>query len=308
MYIAGERGVPLADRAIVERAFQRGALEVTWVSEQEEIPADTNVIVTTGSPVTKDELAKAPKVSLIAVAWSGVDHVDMAACRARGISVVNVPGYSTDATAELAVVLVLSHLRRLPSTFKVIKEGEWASPPQEDLEGKTVGILGTGSLGLRCAQVFNAFKVKSILGYALTQNQTFTAAGGSYTESLAALFLESDIIIICLPLSESTRGLVSSRLMELLRPDSLLVNIGRGSVVDETSLVKFLKERRFRAALDVFTSEPLAAEDPLLGVPEDVLLMTPHVGYKTNASLEKRFDITVKNILAFLAGQAMNVV
>jgi len=307
MYV-GDRGVALAQRSLVQEAFARGSLEVHWAESLGELRPDTDIIVTTGTAVGEDELSKCSKLSLIAVAFTGTDHVDFDACRAHGVTVINAPDYSTDSSAQLVLGLVLEHLNHLPACHATIQNAAWACPPQEDMQSKKVGIVGTGSLGVRCAELFKAFKVKGLIGYDLERNPGFLACGGTYLPSLAALFLDADIVVICLPLTNETRGLISERILQLLRPDSLLVNIGRGDVVDEVAMANLLKDRRFRAALDVFSREPLPADNPLRSVPADVLLMTPHVGYQSTTSLEKRFDATVKNILAFLAGQAMNVV
>jgi len=305
----GDRGVPLASREKVELLFSQRGLEPIWVDDASKIPPDAIVLVTTGAPVGADVLAKMPKLRLVAVSFTGTDHVDIAACHAKGIAVTNVPGYSTESTAELVLGLTLSHLRRLPQCYKIVQEGSWTMPPQDDLATKTIGIVGVGKIGIRLAELFRAFKVKSILGYdPLVKAQEFTAMGGVYLDSLAGLFLDADIICVCCPLTKKTDGLISDRVMELLRPDSILVNVSRGGVVDETALAKFLGEGKFRAALDVFNAEPLPKDNPLRTVPADALLMTPHVGYQSTASLEKRLDATVKNILAFLAGQAINTV
>lgn len=308
MYAVGERGVPLAARPTVEQAFRQGSLQVTWAESFEELRDDTDIIVTTGAPVTRDVIMKCQKLSLVAVAFTGTDHVDLNACRAQGVTVTNIPAYATDSGAQLTVALVLEHLCHLPNCHAAIQAGNWACPPQEDVQEKKVGILGTGSLGTRCAELFKAFKVKGIIGYDLESNPAFVACGGTYTPSLAALFLDADIIINCLPLTEKTRGIISARIMQLLRPDSLLVSVGRGAVADEEAMAALLKERRFRAALDVFGTEPLPTDHPLRSVHSDVLTMTPHVGYQSPAVLDRRFDSTVKNILAFIAGQAINVV
>lgn len=304
----GERGVPLAAKAELETLFRQRSLEPVSVEAIEDIPKDTQVIVTTGMPVDAKVLAAAPKLKLVAVAFSGVDHIDVAACKARGITVVNVPGYSTDATAELAVGLVISHLRRLPACHQGIKDGQWPAPHQEDLQTKSVGIIGLGKIGLRLAELFKAFKVKSMKAYSLTQDPQFVALGGSYVDSLGGLFLDSDVICVCVPLTETSKNLVSEKLMQLLRPDSILVNVSRGAVVDEAALAKYLKDGRFRAALDVFDTEPLPKNSPLRQLPSETLLMTPHIGYQSEQSLARRLDATVKNILAYLAGQPINMV
>mmetsp|Transcript_116707 Transcript_116707/g.362615 ORF Transcript_116707/g.362615 Transcript_116707/m.362615 type:complete len:369 (+) Transcript_116707:76-1182(+) len=304
----GERGVHLGSRAEVEKLFQQRSLEPVWVESEDAIPADATVLVTTGTPIGASVLAKMPKLKLLAVAFTGIDHIDVAACKARGVTVTNVPNYSTEATAELTIGLVLAQLRRLPKCHQIVQEGQWSSPPQDDLQSKTVGIVGVGKIGMRLAELFKAFKVKKLLGYSLTQEAEFTANGGMYTDSLAELFLDSDIVCVCVPLTQKTEGIISEKLLGLLRPECLLVNVSRGGVVDEAVLAKLLGQGRFRAALDVFRTEPLPKDDPLRAVHSDAILMTPHVGYQSLASLEKRLDGTVKNILAFLAGQAINSV
>jgi D-3-phosphoglycerate dehydrogenase len=308
LFCMGERGVPLGAMPSIIDTFTKASLEVTSVNGLNELPADTNVLVTTGAAVGPDVLSKVPKCVLVAVAFTGYDHVDVEACKARGISVTYVPGYATDSTAELALSLVLAHMHNLQACHDNIAKGSWEAPEQDHLDAKTVGIVGTGNLGVRCAEIFKAMKVKNIIGYDLSMQPAFTSAGGSYTNSIAELFLESQIIIICVPLTDETRGMISARLLTLLRPECILVNVSRGDVVDEVAMAELLKERRFRAALDVFSMEPLRADDPLRAVPSDVLLMTPHVGYQSLTTLRARFDATVKNILAFLAGHAINVV
>lgn len=308
MYAVGDRGVSLAARPSVQEAFAKNNLEVTWAESFDALHEDTDIIVTTGAPVGRDVVEKCPKLALVASAFTGTDHVDVNACRAKGVTVCNIPAYATDSGAQLAIALVLENMNKLSACQATIQAGGWACPPQEDLASKKIGIVGTGSLGVRCAELFKAFNVSGILGYDMAESQAFLATGGTYTPSLAALFLDSDIIVNCMPLTEKTRGIISARLLQLLRPDSLLVTVGRGNVVDETAMATLLKERRFRAALDNFESEPLPADHPLRSVPSDVLTMTPHVGYQTPSTLDKRFSQTTKNILAFLAGQAINVV
>jgi len=272
----GDKGVPLASRGDIEANFKKKGMDCVWAEDAGKIPEDTIVMVTAGAPVDAAVISKSPKLQLVAVALTGYDIVDLDACEARGITAVAA--------------------------------GQWNCPLQEDLRTKTVGIIGTGQIGLRLAEIMKAFKVKKTIGYSLTQSNDFIALGGQYVGQLSALFLEADIICVCVPLTTLSKGLVSESLMNLLRPDSLLINVSRGGVVDEAALAKFLSKGRFRAALDVFNNEPLPADDPLRSVPEGNLIMTPHVGYQSQASLAERYDATVKNILAFLAGQPVNTV
>merc|ERR1712080_681841 len=135
-----------------------------------------------------------------------------------GITVVNVPGYSTDATVELTLGLILSHLRRLPECYDGVRAGGWPSPLQEDLQSKRVAIIGTGKIGMRLAEILHALRVKSLIGFSRTHRPGFEALGGTYTDSLASLFLEADIICVSVALTAETKGLVSESLMQLLRP------------------------------------------------------------------------------------------
>jgi len=304
----GDKGVPLASRSEIEANFKKKGLDCVWAEDASKVPEDTIVMVTAGALVDAAVLSKSPKLQLVAVALTGYDNIDLDVCQARGIIVSNVPGYSADATAELAVGLILSQLRRLPALHKAVAVGQWNCPLQEDLRTKTIGIIGTGQIGLRLAEIMKAFKVKKTIGYSLAQSDKFVALGGEYVGQLSALFLEADIICVCVPLTTFSKGLVSESLMNLLQPESLLINVSRGGVVDEAALAKFLSKGSFRAALDVFNIEPLPADDPLKSVPEGNLIMTPHVGYQSQASLAERYDVTVKNILAFLAGQPVNTV
>jgi len=308
IYAAGERGVSLGEQASIKKAFLRGSLEVAFAETLEELRDDTDIIVTTGAPIGRDVIAKCPKLLMVAVAFTGTDHVDLVACREKGIAVTNIPDYATESGAQLTLALVLDHMNRPAGCHAAIQAGRWTCPPQQDLQSKKIGIVGTGSLGVRCAELFKAFQVKGIIGYDEKVNPAFKEFGGTYTPSLAALVLDADIIVICLPLTEQTRGIFSPRILELLQPQSLLVNVGRGAVVDEDSLATFLREGRFKAALDVFGTEPLPRDHPLRSVSSEFLTMTPHVGYQTAGSLDKRFEATVRNILAFLAGQAINIV
>jgi D-3-phosphoglycerate dehydrogenase len=297
----------LAEQKVVNKTFEERGLEAIWCSSPDHIPEDSQILVTTSTPVTADMLRKAPKLKLVAIAFSGVDHVNVFYCMMNGIQVVNVPGYSSEATAELAIALMLSHLRRLPTCFKEVHAGSLSAPPQETLQSKKLGIVGTGQIGLRVAMFAKAFGMKSIVGFDIEPKEAFALAGGVYTRSLASLFLESDIICICVPLNDKTRGLISKDLMSLLRRDSLLVNVARSGVVDQVALVAHLKAGKFRAALDNFDTR-VAAFDELRSVPQENLLMTPHIGYQAQESLAKRFDITVKNIFAFLADEPVNLV
>lgn len=151
--------------------------------------------------------------------------------------------------------------------------------------------------------------MSAVLGYDQFKNPQFEKElGGQYHESLASLFMHADIIVIAVALTKETRGLLSEKLLKLLRPDSILINCARGAIVDQAALVRMLAEGRFRAGLDVYEEEPLAADHPLRSVPEENLVALPHLAYKCEESLLRSHEITLANILAFFADSPQNIV
>jgi D-3-phosphoglycerate dehydrogenase len=291
----------------VKEAFKIHDFGASWASDGEP-SKDTVALVTVKAKVEADMLEKFPKLRLVAVAFTGFDHVDLDECRKRGVQVANVPGYSTDGVAELSFGLIFSLLRHIPLAHAHVRQGKWAWPPGNELSGKRLGIIGTGQIGMRIAEVGKAFRVSKILGYDQFKNTRFTEMGGQYASSLATLFLQADIVVIAVALTKETRGLVSEKLLKLLRPDSILINCARGAIIDQSALVRYLAEGRFRAGLDVYEIEPLAADHPLRSVPEGNLVTLPHLAYKCEESLQRRHDVTLANILAFFADSPQNIV
>jgi len=254
-------------------------------------------------------LMKFPNLKLVAVCFTGYDHVDLDECRRRGIAVANVPGYSTEGVAELVFGLIFSLLRHIPRAHSHIRSGSWHWPPGNELRGKRFGLIGTGKIGMRVAEVAKAFNVSKLLGWDNFKNPSFTDnLGGEYVASLASLFLHADVIVVAVALTNETRGLVGKKLLKLLRPDSILINCARGAIIDQESMVEMLAEKRFRAGLDVYELEPLPDNHPIRKVPESNLVSTPHLAYKCEESLLRRHDITLANILAFFADSPQNIV
>jgi len=294
----------------VEDAFANHDLKVYWATEDtNEVPANAAALVTVKKKVDFAMLDRFPSLRLVAVAFTGYDHVDLELCKQRGVSVANVPGYSTDGVAELCFGLIFSLLRHIPIAHQHVRAGKWAWPPGNELSGKRLGLIGTGPIGMRVAEVAKAFKVSKILWYDTFKNAKFQEQfGGEYVSSLATLFLHADVVVVCVALTKETKGLVSAKLLKLLRPDSVFINCARGAIVDQESLTKMLGEGRFRAGLDVYEVEPLAPDHPLRSVPESHLVTVPHLAYKCQESLRRRQDITLANILAFFSDNPQNVV
>lgn len=266
-------------------------------------------LVTVKKKVDDAMLDKFPSLRLVAVSFTGFDHVDLEACRRRGVAVANVPGYATDGVGELCFGLIFSLLRHIPLANQHIRDGKWAWKPGNELSGKSFGLIGTGQIGMRVGEIAKAFNVKKIWGWDKFKNPRFTEElGGEYVSSLASLFLHTDIVVVCVALTKETTGLVSAKLLKLLRPDSILINCARGAIIDQAAMVTMLQEGRFRAGLDVYESEPLAPDHPIRSIPESNLVTLPHLAYKCEESLFRRHDVTLANILAFFADSPQNIV
>lgn len=295
---------------LVEEAFATHDLKVVWGTGGIELtPCDAVALVTVKQKIDSALLDKFPRLRLVAVAFTGYDHVDLEQCRKRGIAVANVPGYSTDGVAELCFGLIFALLRHIPIAHSHMRAGQWNWPPGNELSGKSIGLIGTGTIGMRVGEIANAFRVRKILAYDLIKNPKFVETlRGEYVSSLASLFLHADVIVIACALTQETRGLVGHKLLKLMRPDSIIINCARGAIIDQDALTRMLGEGRFRAGLDVYEVEPLPSDHPLRSIPEDRLVTVPHLAYKCHESLRRRQDVTLANILAFLSDSPQNIV
>lgn len=289
------------------KTLQGKGFDVAWSIAE---PSDAWAIVTVTSPVTAEVLDRHPACKLVAVSFTGFNHVDLEACKKRGIAVVNVPAYSTDAVAELSIGLSLAVFREIPGGERTLRDGKWVqSAGGLELRNKTIGIVGLGDIGLRTAELFRAFGPKEILGWSRREKPAFSAAPISGRHcGLEEIFEKSDVVSIHVALNAETKGFIGRQLMERLRPEAVLVNVARGGVMDQTALADLLSQRRFRAGLDVFEVEPIPSDDPILKVPADQVVLTPHVAYKTKEALMRRMAITADNLRAYADGAPKNVV
>jgi phosphoglycerate dehydrogenase-like enzyme len=266
-------------------------------------PDEVAVIVTVNTPVDERLLTRLPNVRIVAVAFTGYDSVDLEACRQRNIAVCNVPFYATDSVAELTLGLAISLLRDIPAGDRTIRHGGWLlDHPGTELAGKTVGIIGTGAIGLRVAELFRALKCK-LIGWSRTQREPFTTLGGTYL-TIDEVFSRADIVSLHVPLDAETRGLIGRKELSLMRPGACLINTARGPIVNSAALVDALESGRIRAAIDVFDTEPAPADDALIHAGATVL--TPHIAYKTHEALTRRAAITINNIKGFFDGRDLN--
>ena len=245
-------------------------------------------------------------LQFIDIAFTGVDHVDLDAARRKSVTVSNASGYSTTAVAELTVCMMLSLLRNVSAVEARCRAGRTKDGLVGcELAGKTVGIVGTGAIGLRVAALCHAFGCE-VIAYSRTQR----ADAPDYVRyvPLDALMTLSDVVTLHCPLTEETRGMINEQRLALMKPGAILINAARGGVVDTRALADALESGRLGGAgVDVFDSEPpLCTEHPLLHTPNT--LVTPHVAFATAESMEPRADIVFDNLNQWLQGHPVRLV
>ena len=256
---------------------------------------DADEVIVSNIKIGSDILSQCPKLKKLNVAFTGLDHIDLAYCQEHGIEVVNASGYATEGVAELAIGLMLDVYRRITDLHKKVHNGGTRNNfLGRELRGKRVGIVGTGAIGRRTAQLLQAFGCE-VVAWSRTEYDEVKAQGISYLP-LEELMKTSDIISLHVPLTAETHHLISRELLEMCKPTAILINTARGNVVDIDALADLLCQGKLAGAgIDVFEKEPpLPADHTLLVVPNCVLV--PHVGYATREAFDDRIDIVLSHI------------
>ena len=264
---------------------------------------DADIIAVSNLPMNADVIKGCRNLKMLSVAFTGVDHIAMDACKADGVLVSNCAGYSTVAVADLVFGMVISLYRNMiPCNDAVRRGGTKDGLVGFELEGKKFGVIGTGAIGLRVAAIAGAFGCE-VLAYSRTKKDI---PGITYVD-MDTLLRTCDIVSLHTPLNNETRGLIGREQLALMKPSALLINTSRGPVVDSAALADALNEGRLAGAgIDVFETEPPVAEDhPLLTAKH--VIATPHVAFATREALEKRAVIVFDNIAGWLKGQPQNV-
>jgi len=260
---------------------------------------DVIVAMRERTPFPRALLERLPKLRLLVTTGMRNRSIDVEAAKARGISVCGTPGLNTT-TAELTWGLVLALARQIPREDRELRTGRWQTTVGLGLAGKTLGILGLGSIGQQVARVGAAFGMK-LVAWSQNLDAARASAVGAIRVDKEQLFQEADILTIHLVLSERTRGLVGARELALMKPAALLVNTSRAPIVDERALAEALKRGTLAGAgIDVYGEEPIPREHPLLVAPNTVL--TPHLGYVTRESYRVYYEGAVEAIRAWQAG------
>lgn len=257
---------------------------------------DADIIAIGNLPFPREVLEKCENVKMLAVAFTGLDHVDLKYCEERGIKVQNCAGYATTAVAELTFGLLLDLCRNIGKCDTAARNGGTkAGLIGFELEGRTMGIVGTGAIGARVAKLAAAFGM-DVIAYSRTPGKV---AGVRYV-SLEELLAQADVVSLHVPLTDETRGMIGAEELALMKKTAVLVNTARGPVVDTKALADALNSGRIAgAAIDVFDAEPpLDADEPLINAKNTVV--TPHVAFATDESMIKRAEIEFRNIAEFI--------
>lgn len=267
---------------------------------------DADVLMLANMPLPGSVIRACEHLKFIDVAFTGVDHVDLAAARDMNVAVSNAAGYSTQAVAELTIGQMITLLRNVPATEARCRQaGTKDGLVGRELGACTVGIVGTGAIGRQVASLCRAFGCE-VLGYA--PRPKAEAADLLTYVSLEELLQRCDIVSLHCPLNSETRGMIGQKQLALMKPEAYLVNMARGPVVDSQALADALNEGRLAgAAVDVFEQEPpIPAAHPLLNAKN--CRVTPHIAFASKESMVKRAKIVFHSLQAWMDGQQINKV
>lgn len=251
-------------------------------------------------------LRQLPSVKLIALCAIGTDCIDLATAHEMGMTVCNVPGRTASVVAEHAFCLLLGLSRRVGRMTELMKAGQWPHEIAFSLEGKTLGIIGTGQIGCEMIRRARAFGMK-VVAWSFNPDETKARKLGFTYADMDTVLRESDALSIHVKLTDDSRGLIGKRELALTKQGCLLINTARGAVLDHAAVVDGLNSGHLGGAgLDVFSTEPLTADDPILKCEQVVL--TPHAADQVPEGIDALTAGCVENVLSFLGGKPINVV
>jgi D-3-phosphoglycerate dehydrogenase len=251
---------------------------------------------------TADVLRACPTMQHLAVWGTGTDNVDLQAARSLGITVTNTPNTATDAVAEQGLALLLAVARKIPTLDTQIKQGEWVRGMLTQVCGKTLGILGTGVIGLRMAQLGKGIGMHVIAWTLHPDPAKARAIGFRYVPTMAEVLRAADVVSLHLRYSPETEGIIGATELAMMKPTALFINTARGQLVDQQALYEALRDHRIAGAgLDVFAREPIDPQDPLLTLANVVL--SPHTAGTTPEALMNGLNRCAANVAEFLEGR-----
>ncbi|MDA0902478.1 MAG: D-2-hydroxyacid dehydrogenase, partial [Proteobacteria bacterium] len=273
---------------------------------------DAQALITNKAIINKEAIAQLPKLNYIGVTATGYNIVDVNAAHEKGITVTNIPAYATMSVAQMVFAHILQFTNNVALHSHSVKAGEWVNCPDfsyaksalTELTGLTLGIIGFGDSGKATAQIAQAFGM-NILVYARKKEQL--PQGNIKQVDLTELFKSSDFVSLHCPLNEDSKEIINREHLSLMKPQSYVINIGRGGLVNESDLADALRNGKIAGAgVDVLSCEPPKADNPLLKAPN--CNITPHIAWATYAARKRAVDIAIDNFISFLKGEIKNSV
>jgi D-3-phosphoglycerate dehydrogenase len=265
-----------------------------------------HVVIVGWTNLTREVIGFAKKLRMISIWATTCHYVDLKAAAEKGIVVSHVPGYATEAVAEHTFALLLAASRKLTLADQHVRKGnfDWRPFGGVELQKKTLGIIGTGSIGCRVAEIARAFDMK-ILAYDKFPNMKRAEQIGMKYVDLGTLLKESDFITIHVTLTSETEGVIGKREIDRMKKGVVIINTSQGKVINEKALAQALKSGKIAfAGLDVFSEEPPAEDNLLLKL--DNTILSPHIGFHTVEAVGRCTDICIDNVAKFLEGHAQN--
>ena len=271
-----------------------------------------DIVITNKVVISAQAFAKNPQLKLVAVTATGVNNVDVEAAKQNGTAVCNIRAYGNESVAEHAFMMMITLMRNLPAYQRDVAAGLWENSPffchlgapMRDLNGKTLAIFGRGNIGQTLATYAQAFKMKVVF---VEHKHAETVRDGyvSFDEAVRT----ADALSLHCPLTPETANMIGEAELQQMKPGAILINCGRGGLVDEAALVAALKYGQIGGAgFDVLTQEPPRDGDPLLKARLPNLIVTPHIAWASQEAANRLFDILVDNINRFVAGNPQNLV
>ena len=273
---------------------------------------NADIILTNKVIIDRQVIEAAPALKYIGVLATGYNVVDTQAAAKKGIIVTNIPAYSTDSVAQMVFSHILAFSNHVELHTQSVQSGDWAAcrdfsysrSPQTEITGKTLGIVGFGQIGQKVAQIARAFGMNVIF-----HNRSVKQSDDENIRkvSLDAVFAESDFVSLNCPLTSENQQFVNASLLAKMKPSAMLINTGRGGLIQENDLAEALNSGQIAAAgLDVLSTEPPKADNPLLSAKN--CFITPHIAWASFEARTRLMKITVENVQAFINDKAQNVV
>lgn len=273
---------------------------------------DAEIVLTNKVLIRRQEMEQLPKLKYIGVLATGYNVVDTEAASEYGITVTNVPAYSTESVAQMVFAHLLTVTNRTEHYAQLNREGKWSSSPDfcywdislTELAGKTFGIVGFGNIGRRVAAIANAFGMK-VRAYTSKSADELPSYIGKRT--MDELLAESDVLSLHCPLTPDTKHLINRQTLQMMKSSAILINTGRGPLVNDQDVADALNGNRLRAfCADVLTEEPPKADNPLLKC--ENAFITPHIAWASCEARVRLTDVAISNVRAFIEGRHQNVV